>query len=88
MASFNVYPEVEALLKPEIELPLLLPRSNASDASNALALLPLAIYPSRKALLRLFKTGLGYSDMPLLFRKVQNYRVGTKGFNMYVITAL
>jgi hypothetical protein len=53
MASFDVYPEVEALPKPEIE-PLLLPQSaspsNASDVSNVLALPPLAIYPSRKAL--------------------------------------
>jgi hypothetical protein len=49
MASFDVYPEVEAPPKPEIEPP----QSNASNASNAyhtLALPPLASYPSREAL--------------------------------------
>ena len=52
MASFDVYPEVEAPPKPEIDTPLP-PQSNASNASNtsnALTLPPLAIYPSRKAL--------------------------------------
>ena len=52
MASFDVHPEVEAPLKPEIDT-LPPPQSNASNASNtsnALTLPPLAIYPSRKAL--------------------------------------
>jgi hypothetical protein len=53
MASFDVYPEVEAPLKPEIDTPLLPPQPNASNASNAynaLTLPPLAVYPSKEAL--------------------------------------
>ena len=52
MASFDVYPEVEAPLKPEIDTPPP-PQSNASNASNAyhaLTLPPLAVYPSRETL--------------------------------------
>ena len=52
MASFDVYPEVEAPLKPEIDTPPP-PQPNASNASNtynALTLPPLASYPSREAL--------------------------------------
>jgi hypothetical protein len=60
MASFDIsdlpfsalYPEVEAPLKPEIEPPLP-PQSDASNTSNAyhaLALPPLASYPSKEAL--------------------------------------
>jgi hypothetical protein len=45
----TVYPEVEAPLKPEIDTPPP-PQSNASNASNALTLPPLAVYPSRDAL--------------------------------------
>src|ERR1700678_1285634 len=53
MASFDVYPEVEAPPKPEIDPPLPPPQSNASNASNAyhtLTLPPLAVYPSRETL--------------------------------------
>ena len=63
MADFDVsdspfmalYPEVEPLLKPDIEA-VSLPQSDAPDASestptpNALAPPPLAIYPSKEAL--------------------------------------
>jgi hypothetical protein len=52
MASFDVYPIVEAPLKP-IEPPPPPPQSNTSNASNAsntLALPPLATYPSKEAL--------------------------------------
>jgi hypothetical protein len=45
----TVYPEVEALLKPEIEPPIP-PQSDASDAYYVLTLPPLAVYPSRDAL--------------------------------------
>jgi hypothetical protein len=50
MASFDVYPEVEAPLKPEIEPPPQSDTPDALDASNALALPPLAVYPSRETL--------------------------------------
>jgi hypothetical protein len=53
MASFDIYPEVKALLKPEIDTLPLPPQPNASNVSNAynaLTLLPLAIYPSKEAL--------------------------------------
>ena len=46
MASFDVYPEVEAPPKPEIDTP----PPPQSNASNALTLPPLASYPSREAL--------------------------------------
>ena len=52
MASFDVYPKVEAPLKPEIDTPPP-PQPNASNASNAynaLTLPPLAVYPSKEAL--------------------------------------
>ena len=50
MASFDVYPEVEAPLKPEIDTPPPPPQPNASNAYNALTLPPLAVYPSKEAL--------------------------------------
>jgi hypothetical protein len=57
MADFDVsdspfmalHPQVEPPPKPEIE-PLSPPQSDAPDASNALALPPLASYPSKQAL--------------------------------------
>ena len=57
MADFDVsdspfmalYPEVEPLPKPDIDL-VSLPQSDASTTPNALTLPPLAIYPSKLAL--------------------------------------
>jgi hypothetical protein len=44
-----LHPQVEPPPKPEIE-PLSPPQSDAPDASNTLALPPLASYPSKQAL--------------------------------------
>jgi hypothetical protein len=49
MASLDVYPEVEALPKPEIEPPPP-PPPPQSGTSHTLTLPPLAVYPSREAL--------------------------------------
>jgi hypothetical protein len=76
MASFDVYPEVEALPKPEIE-PSLPPQSNASNASNALTLPPLALYPSKEALFEAIQSwskARGYAFTTTRSKRLNNQR--------------
>jgi hypothetical protein len=83
MASFNVYPEVEASPKPEIEPSIPPPPTSPVP----LALPPLASYPSREALLRPFRAGLRPTDMHLLQVKVSGYIMGAGRCIMHVIVA-
>ena len=76
MASFDVYPEVKDLPKPEIE-PSLPPQSNASNASNALTLPPLALYPSKEALFEAIQSwskARGYAFTTTRSKRLNNQR--------------
>ena len=84
----TVYPKVKALLKPEIDT-LLLPQSNASNASNAyhaLTLPPLAIYPSRETLFEAIQSWAKPRGYAFTVGKV-SVKVGAKRCIIHVIDA-